>query len=122
MTQVVDGSDKPNGNQLYPMYSVLEFEHSDGQNVSAINVKMCRVAGIFKEDGKDSFTQTSYGNRDLSIHYLIEMNETNASKLASLRENTAISPDNYMYGAWVTDGEYTSQSLNGFNKYLYIQY
>ena len=123
MTQVGDdGSDKPNGNQLYPMYSVLEFEHSDGQNVSAINVKMCRVAGIFKEDGKDSFTQTSYGNRDLSIQYLIEMNETNASKLASVSGKPAITSDNYMYGAWVTDGEYTSQALNGFNKYLYIQY
>ena len=52
-----DGSDGPNANQLYPMYSVLEFNN----DCSEVNVSMNRITGIFAKDGKDSFTQTSYG-------------------------------------------------------------
>ena len=120
--------DTVNGNQLYPMYSVLEFEHNK-ENISAINVKMCRVAGIFKADGKDSFTQTSYGTKAPSIQYLIEINDDNVKSIENvLNENivdeenkTVIKKSDYMYGAWIPKNKYEVE-LNGINKYLYIQY
>ena len=34
-------TDTVNGNQLYPMFSILEFEHDTNRNINAINVKMC---------------------------------------------------------------------------------
>ena len=120
--------DTVNGNQLYPMYSVLEFEHNK-ENIIAINVKMCRVAGIFKADGKDSFTQTSYGTKAPSIQYLIEINDNNVKSIENvLNENivdeenkTVIKQSDYMYGAWVPKNKYEVE-LSGINKYLYIQY
>ena len=129
--------DTANGNQLYPMFSVLEFEHnndnSDSDNndaISAINVKLCRIAGIFKEDGKDSFTQTSYGTNEPSIYYLIEVNDNNVKAIEKvLNENvideskrTNIEKSNYMYGVWISKDNYNRSELNGINKYLYIQY
>ena len=120
MTDCSTSSDKPNGNQLYPMFSVLEFEH-DENNIVAINVILCRVAGIFNKDGKDSFTQTSYGTNKPSIYYLIEVNDKNVNKINTLN-NTKIEPTNYMYGVWVSKNVYTNQELSGFNKYLYIKY
>jgi hypothetical protein len=78
---------------------------------------MCRVAGIFKTDGGDSFTQTNYGKNALSIQYLIEVTEKNAHLLS-----VNIIPSEYMYGAWITKNEYESNALNGNNKYLYIEY
>ena len=129
--------DTANGNQLYPMFSVLEFEHnndnSDSDNndaISAINVKLCRIAGIFKEDGKDSFTQTSYGTNEPSIYYLIEVNDNNVKTIEKvLNENvideskrTNIEKSNYMYGVWISKDNYNRSELNGINKYLYIQY
>jgi hypothetical protein len=110
-------TDSPSGNQLYPMFSVLEFKHDESGNISAIDVKMCRVAGIFKTDGGDSFTQTNYGKNALSIQYLIEVTEKNAHLLS-----VNIIPSEYMYGAWITKNEYESNALNGNNKYLYIEY
>jgi hypothetical protein len=118
-------TDTVNGNQLYPMYSVLEFEHTDDK-ISAINVKMCRIAGIFKADGKDSFTQTSYGTKKPSIYYLIEVNGNNVGKVNSIlgyNDDNKIKESDYMYGAWVPEGDYNGSELNSVgNKYLYIQY
>jgi hypothetical protein len=130
MTTYVDDTDKPNENQLYPMFSVIDFEHKNG-DISAINVKLCRVAGIFKKDGKDSFTQTSYGTKTPSIYYLIEVNDSNVGAINDAlgyneegKENNKITKSNYMYGAWVPEGVYFSDALDGagINKYLYIQY
>ena len=121
-------TDTVNGNQLYPMYSVLEFVHNDDGDIAAIDVKLCRVAGIFKADGKDSFTQTSYGTKAPSIYYLVEVNDTNVSAInAALgyvgeNANKAITKDNYMYGAWIPETKYSETDLIGKNKYLYIQY
>ncbi len=63
-------SDSPNGNQLYPMYSVLEINYEDkeidGSTVSVvdnINVRMRRVTNVFKKNGKDKFTQSAYGTK-----------------------------------------------------------
>ena len=126
MTDCSGSSDKPNGNQLYPMFSVLEFEHT-GDDIVAINVKLCRVSSIFAKDGKDSFTQTSYGKNKPSIYYLIEVNDNNVKDINTAlgfvgdKENKGITKSNYMYGVWVTEKEY-SEALKGINKYLYIQY
>ena len=125
--------DTVNGEQLYPMYSVLEFEHDGGGSINAINVRMCRVTGIFKADGKDSFTQTSYGNGELKINYLVEVNENNVNDINSAL-NKDIGESKYMYGAWVpkdyiytkpdSDGDEDNNEVIDFNdyKYLYIQY
>ena len=53
-------SDTPNGNQLYPMYSVIEINCVDDQ-VDNINVKMRRVTNIFKANGADKFAQGTFG-------------------------------------------------------------
>ena len=110
-------TDTVNGNQLYPMYSVLEFVHNQNGVIEAIDVKLCRVAGIFKADGKDSFTQTSYGTGTPSIQYLIEVTDNNVEVI-----NNGITKDNYMYGAWIPEGEYFTPEMEGKNKYLYIKY
>ena len=126
-------TDTVNENQLYPMYSVLEFVHNREGVIEAIDVKLCRVAGIFKADGKDSFTQNSYGTKAPTIQYLIEINDTNVGVLTDIlydgdyNKNNEISNDLipkslYMYGAWITEGSYFSEELEGKNKYLYIQY
>ena len=121
MTDCSGSSDKPNGNQLYPMFSVLEFEHT-GNDIAAINVKLCRVSSIFAKDDKDTFTQTSYGKNKPSIYYLIEVNDNNANDIkTALGFDGDITKSNYMYGVWVTEKEY-SEALKGINKYLYIQY
>jgi hypothetical protein len=129
-------TDTVNENQLYPLYSVLEFIHED-ENISAIDVKLCRVRGIFKKDGKDSFTQTSYGANkisDASIDYLIEVKggEDEGTRtidkineaLGYTTDDKKIKESNCMYGVWVPKGAYFSQELDGagINKYLYIQY
>ena len=116
-------TDTVNENQLYPMYSVLEFEHDRDNDINAINVKMCRVAGIFAKDGKDSFTQTSYGKKSPSVQYLIEVNDNNVEIIKTLLgSESVISKSNYMYGVWLSEGEYRDSTMEGINKFLYIQY
>ena len=110
-------TDTVNENQLYPMYSVLEFVHNRNGVIEAIDVKLCRVAGIFKSDGKDSFTQTSYGTNKPSIQYLISVTDENVDIIKG-----GMTKDNYMYGAWIPEGEYTTPEMEGKNKYLYIKY
>ena len=110
-------TDTVNENQLYPMYSILEFVHNRNGEIEAIDVKLCRVAGIFKTDGKDSFTQTSYGTKTPTIQYLISVTDKNVDIV-----NSEITKDNYMYGAWIPEGEYTTPEMEGKNKYLYIKY
>ena len=120
-------TDSPNGNQLYPMFSILEFEHQGG-NINAINVKMCRVTSIFAEDGKDSFTQTSYGKNKPNIQYLIEVNGDILNDLNHIlygdNESKYIKTSECMYGVWVSDDMYSEicSVLENCNKYLYIKY
>lgn len=59
-----DGSDKPHNNQLYPMYSVLEFS----DDCSEVNVSMNRIEGILLSAGSDTFTQSQYGGWNKSTH------------------------------------------------------
>lgn len=70
-------SDSPNGNQLYPMYSVLEINYEDrvidGDTVNVvgnINVRMRRVTNVFKKNGKDKFTQSAYGTKKPGLEEL----------------------------------------------------
>ena len=70
-TWTSDGSsvaDSPNENQVYPMYSVLEFNN----DCTELDVRMMRIQGIFKVDGKDSFTQLNYGTKDMTNSYLCQ--------------------------------------------------
>ena len=113
-------TDSPNSNQLYPMYSILDFIHDRKGNLCAIDVKMCRVTNIFAINGGDSFTQTSYGNDEPGIEYLIEVvnkeiaDEINAS--LGLSGDNAINESKYMYGAWIPS------TLVVDYKFLYIEY
>ena len=130
MSTFENGSDKPNGNQLYPMFSIIEFEHDRSRNVTAINVKLCRVGGIFQADGKDTFTQTSYGLGKPTIKYLIEIDDSkiegddNMTKAEFIKSVTGkdVKEEDYMYGVWVSENEYDSLGEGNNNKYLYIQY
>ena len=126
LTDTSSGTDSANGNQLFPMYSVIEFEHRN-ESINAVNVKLCRVTGIFKVDKKDSFTQTSYGTKSLSIQYLVEVNDNNVEEINTILGynddvKNKITSENYMYGAWVPENSYNSSELEGINKYLYIRY
>ena len=132
--------DEANPNQLYPMFSVLQFEHDNKGNINAIDVRMCRITGIFKTDGTDTFTQTSYGkNNSLGIQYLIEVNDENVNIINDILykddKEHQIKKSDYMYGAWITEGtSYTNPDSDSNpdndehidvvneNKYLYIQY
>ena len=127
-------TDKVNAEQLYPMYSVLNFEHRNGE-INAVDVRLCRVAGIFKADGGDSFTQTNYGKNEPSIQYLLEINSSNVNVIKNVLGLENINTSEYMYGAWVPKGTvYTipdsddnpdnNENIDvvNNNKYLYIQY
>ena len=146
LTDHTSGSDGPNGNQLYPMYSVIEFEHGRNEEINAINVKLCRVAGIFAKDGKDSFTQTNFGKKSPSIQYLLEVITDNKGEIVNTYNDHSNSDANiadvlnkeYMYGLWVTEDMYndlvsksssaisegllTPDKVHFYDKYLYIKY
>ena len=136
--------DTVNENQLYPMYSVLEFKQDSNGNINALDVKLCRVTGIFKQNGKDSFTQTSYGtskiNIDNNIEYLVSVNSKlegvdsdsdsdsdinnigNIDDISSLL-NYTIDEKNCMYGVWIQKGMYVGSDFQNVDKsYLYIKY
>ena len=57
VTKHETSGDKPSGEQLYPMYSILEFNN----DCSEVFVSMNRITNIFKANGKDAFTQTDFG-------------------------------------------------------------
>lgn len=59
-------TDKPSPEQLYPMYSILEFEYDGNGNVNGISITMNRITGIFKKDGEDKFNQSAYGTKTMT--------------------------------------------------------
>ena len=59
-------SDSPSSEQLYPMYSVLEFNN----DCSELNISMNRITGIFNDDGGDKFDQNAYGKGVLGVQTL----------------------------------------------------
>jgi hypothetical protein len=121
------------------MFSVLEFTHDsyvDDEDksyvyyyVNGINVKMCRVTGIFKENGKDSFTQTSYGkDGDLSIQCLIGGNTNNYVAINKVLtemgydEKKKLSETTCMYGVWIPSDKVITKDGEIISRYLYIKY
>lgn len=90
--------DSPNADQLYPMYSVLEFNN----DCSELNVTMNRITGIFASLGKDTFTQTSYGKGDMDVQ-------------------TLCTDQDGMYGNWMSieDAE-EAYNADIKNRYLHI--
>ena len=93
-------SDKPSGEQIYPMYSVIEIGNNE------IDVKLCRITGIFETNGADLFTQTNYGIGDLEIEYLISLDKNNRNEINNyLPEDKKVKLDSEcMYGVWVSEG------------------
>lgn len=121
MTSHDGGSDGASQNQIYPMYSVLMFNHDEEGNINAIDVRLCRITGIFKSEGGDLFTQTSYGTNKPHIEYLIEVNDDNVRDINGIlpEDVKEITQSEYMYGAWISGSE---TQLVKDNKYLYIKY
>lgn len=118
------------------MYSVLEFNNE----CTELDVKMARIHGIFAKDGKDSFTQTSYGGKKMSVTYLCQNykysagSESGADGLSGMEEGDILyrkdenkyykytngSWSEYkdmIYGNWET--EYPTGTDNG---YLHIKF
>ena len=77
-----EAEDKPNDNQLYPMYSVLEFN----DDCSEVSVSMNRITGIFKKDGKDNFNQLDYGTKKMGKQTLCTF-EKEDCKYSGVAEN-----------------------------------
>lgn len=90
--------DKPSGDQLYPMYSVLEFAN----NCTSLDILMIRITNIFEKNGKDAFVQGSKNNiKNMGCQYLCSGN-TDANKK--------------MYGTWKS-----SKPANN-EKYVHIKF
>ena len=85
--------DSPNANQLYPMYSVLEFSN----DCSELDVRMSRIHGIFKADGKDSFTQMNYGTKDMTNTYLCQNYKYTASNQTLMNALESVSEGDICY-------------------------
>ena len=94
--------DKPNGSQLYPMYSVLEFNN----DCSELNVSMNRITGIFEQNDKDVFTQTKYGKGDMGVQ--------------TLCTGTDVAAASRLYGTWIS--QTAAQERNIDERYLHIKF
>lgn len=82
MTTHKKSGDSPNANQLYPMYSVLEFN----DDCSEVSVSMNRITGIFLKDGKDNFNQLDYGKKKMGNQTLCTF-EKEDCKYSGVAEN-----------------------------------
>ena len=93
LTNHTDTGDKPNGNQLYPMYSVLEFNN----DCSEVDVTMNRITNIFAANNKDVFTQTSYGKNAMAREVLctFEKEDCKSYGLAANKPSNAENGDLY---------------------------
>ena len=94
--------DKPNGSQLYPMYSVLEFSN----DFTELNVTMNRISGIFETLDKDTFTQTQYGSGPLDVK--------------TLCTGTYIAETSRLYGTWLTEDAAKQKDVD--ERYLHIKF
>lgn len=91
MTTHASSGDSPSGEQLYPMYSVLEFNN----DCSEVDVKMMRIQNIFKANGKDKFDQLNYGTKKMANQSLCTYEKEDCNKTASSLEeaNTILNQD-----------------------------
>lgn len=97
-----DGTDKPSANQLYSMYSVLEFS----DDCSELFVSMNRITGIFATLGKDTFNQGSYGKGSMGVEMLCSGDDIVAKSR--------------IYGKWVD--EETMAARNVDKRYVHIKF
>ena len=94
-------SDKPNANQLYPMYSVLEFS----DDYSELDVTMNRITGIFKTDGADKFNQIEYGSNKskVTIHRLCTYEKEDCDSYGPYANRPENPKNGYLYFATDAD-------------------
>lgn len=144
------GSDGPSPEQLYPMYSILEFN----DDCSELTVSMNRITGIFKKDGEDKFTQTDFGSKKMTRQVLctVEKEDCKSSGLASNKPANPAVDDRYfatdenkiykytddgwkvdntrMYGIWLNE-DVAKARINSYmadptnvsdNRYLHIKF
>ena len=95
-------TDSPNPNQLYPMYSVLEFN----DDCSELSVSMNRITGIFASLGSDTFSQTSYGKGDLGVEMLCTGSD--------------VAVADRMYGKWVSEDDMDLRDID--ERYVHIKF
>ena len=113
------GSDGPSPEQLYPMYSVLEFN----KDCSELTVTMNRITGIFKTDGGDKFSQSDYGKTGMTRQVLctVEKEDCISSGLANNKPENPT--DGYRYFATDENKIYiynsTSNAWNVDNTRMY---
>ena len=95
MTTHKASGDSPNANQLYPMYSVLEFNN----DCSEVSVSMNRITGIFKKDGADKFTQIDYGVKKMGKETLctFEKEDCKYSGVAANKPMTNVKADDLFF-------------------------
>ena len=95
MTTHKASGDSPNANQLYPMYSVLEFNN----DCSEVSVSMNRITGIFKKDGADKFTQIDYGVKKMGKETLctFEKEDCKYSGVAANKPMTNVEADDLFF-------------------------
>ena len=113
------GKDDASPEQLYPMYSVLEFN----KDCSELTVTMNRITGIFKTNGEDKFSQSDYGKTGMTRQVLctVEKEDCISSGLAN---NKPENPTNgYRYFATDENKIYiynsTSNTWNVDNTRMY---
>lgn len=101
-TKYDGSSDKPSGEQLYPMYAILEFNN----DCSELDVTMNRIRGIFASDGKDTFSQTDYGKNPSKVktQMLCTYEKEDCKDWGTKTKRDAITGDNI--GDWKDDDLY----------------
>lgn len=78
-------SDSPNGNQLFPMFSVLEFN----DNCSEVNVYMVRISEIFKARMEDKFAQDTSSKNAMYNEYLCTLEKNDCAAFGTTTERNA---------------------------------
>lgn len=113
------GKDGASPEQLYPMYSVLEFN----KDCSELTVTMNRITGIFKTNGEDKFSQSDYGKTGMTRQVLctVEKEDCISSGLANNKPENPT--DGYRYFATDENKIYiynsTSNAWNVDNTRMY---
>ena len=90
-------TDSPSGEQLYPMYSILEFEYDNSGKVNGINVTMNRITSIFKKDGADKFDQLNYGTKEMARQCLCTFEKEDCNGYGTTSQMPSNPTNGYLY-------------------------
>lgn len=95
-------SDKPSGEQLFPMYAILEFNN----DCSELDVTMNRICGIFATEKKDTFNQIDFGKDPSKVktQMLCTYEKEDCKDWGTKAKRDAITGDNI--GDWKDDDLY----------------